>query len=331
MGTVKVSDGPGLVSYRAAYDEGKTIDGPTEEDDLRIPDSEAAALSQIARELDLASKTPAQAIATVTKFFADNFQYSTYLRAPSSSTNQTALAEFLLHSRAGHCEYFATATTLLLREAKIPTRYAAGYSVQEKAGHKYVVRKRHAHAWCLVQVNGAWQDLDTTPPSWGEVEAARASMWESLSDAWSRLWFEFSKWRWSQTNLRKYLLWLAVPLVLGLAAQLIFKKQWARSKALGKNQNAANPLPGLDSEFYEIEKKLLERGLDRQPGETLAAWVNRVAPAATAELPPLVSLHYRLRFDPAGLNGEERSELKRGVLSWLGSEKTRGKRESSKD
>lgn len=326
MGVVKVSDGPGLVSYRADYDPGVSIDGPPEEDDLRIPEAEAAALAQVAAELGLAAKPPAEAIKAVAGFFQDRFRYSTHLRAPTGTSNHTALAGFLLKSRSGHCEYFATATTLLLREAKIPTRYAAGYSVQEKAGKKYVVRERHAHAWCLVYLNGAWRDLDTTPGSWSAAEEARASFWEPLSDLWSRLWFEFSKWRWSQTSLRKYLLWLAIPLVLGLAIQLIFKKQWARAKAGGRNSAATAPVPGLDSEFYEIERKLLERGLDRQPGETLTAWVDRVAP--TDSLPALVLLHYRLRFDPAGLCEAGREELKAGVRRWLEGEKQAGRQDA---
>ncbi|MBT8330725.1 MAG: transglutaminase-like domain-containing protein, partial [Deltaproteobacteria bacterium] len=39
------------------------------------------------------------------------------------------IENFLTRSRSGHCEYFATATVLLLRQAGIPARYARGYSV----------------------------------------------------------------------------------------------------------------------------------------------------------------------------------------------------------
>jgi hypothetical protein len=51
----------------------------------------------------------------------------------------------------------------LLREAGLPARYAVGYSVQEKTGKGFIVRDRHAHAWCLVHLDGVWQDFDTTP------------------------------------------------------------------------------------------------------------------------------------------------------------------------
>ena len=60
------------------------------------------------------------------------------------------MSRFLLRTRSGHCEYFATATVLLLRQLGIPARYAVGYAVHEATGRKYVVRQRDAHAWCLV-------------------------------------------------------------------------------------------------------------------------------------------------------------------------------------
>ena len=55
--------------------------------------------------------------------------HSLYRTRPDSDVS--ALDDFLNRSRAGHCEYFATATVLLLRAAGIPARYATGYSVQE--------------------------------------------------------------------------------------------------------------------------------------------------------------------------------------------------------
>lgn len=40
--------------------------------------------------------------------------------------------EFLSNDKRGHCEYFATALTLALRELGIPSRYSTGYMVDEK-------------------------------------------------------------------------------------------------------------------------------------------------------------------------------------------------------
>jgi hypothetical protein len=76
----------------------------------------------------------------------------------------------------------------------------------------------------------------------------------------------------------------------------------------------------LDSEFYSVERRLIERGLDRREGETLSAWLARLSRERTInspELSPLLTLHYRLRFDPAGLNPNERATLKNEATAWF--------------
>ena len=65
----------------------------------------------------------------------------------------------------------------------------------------------------------------------------------------------------------------------------------------------------------------MERGLERREGETLAAWHARIRGEDTvgaADLTRLLMLHYRLRFDPAGLNTGERDALKSEVMEWVG-------------
>src|SRR5207253_2703424 len=99
----------------------------------------------------------------------------------------------------GHCEYFATATVLLLRQAGVPARYVVGYSAQEFSTLEgaFIVRNRHAHAWAQALVAGRWVVVDTTPSNWAEQEeqAARASFgavmdvfswaWESVQRLWA--------------------------------------------------------------------------------------------------------------------------------------------------
>ena len=78
---------------------------------------------------------------------------------------------------------------------------------------------------------------------------------------------------------------------------------------------------GLDSEFYLIERRLVELGLERCEGETLVAWLARIrreGDVSAADLTRLLTLHYRLRFDPAGLNTGERDALKSEATEWLG-------------
>lgn len=315
MGVVLVKEGPGFVSFEAKYDKGQTLDAVPDEDDLEIPLAERPALARIAEEIGIAPGMPVQTVLQkVEKFFLDKFEYSTWLGdTVERNAGSTPLAWFLTDSRKGHCEYFASATVLLLRQVGIPTRYALGYSVQEKAGKEYLVRQRHAHAWTLVYQDGLWQDFDTTPPSWRSLLAGQTgSYWQRIMDGWSKIWFEFNKWRWSRNSLREYILWGLVALLVLLLARLFWKKRVLRVGQKGSTQKKRLYWPGKDSELYLLEKRLAKLGLERQPAETFFAWFQRVQ-AKVPQLPALqevVLLHYRLRFDPAGLDTDSRAALR---------------------
>jgi len=49
----------------------------------------------------------------------------------------------------------------------------------------FVVRARHAHAWARACVDGAWQELDTTPSTWLAAERGQASALQPLLDLFS--------------------------------------------------------------------------------------------------------------------------------------------------
>ena len=316
LGVVRVDEGPGLVCYDAHYSPASTLDIRPETEDLIVPVTESNVLARVAEELKLAGRSPNEILRTVADFFQDKFSYSTWL--PSGHRQHpelTPLGNFLLHDRAGHCEYFATAATLLLRQAKVPTRYAVGYSVQEKSGRGFVVRGRHAHAWCLAWVNGAWHDFDVTPASWNEAEAAQSRWFEILADGWSRVWFEFSKWRWSQGSWSRYLFYALIPLLLILLGRLFVGRRWRRQRTKKLSDTAKLARPGSDSEFYQVEARLLELGLERPANEPAGAWRARLAGHPLLRpveeiVNDLLCLHYRYRFDPAGLNAQERTRLR---------------------
>jgi len=322
-----LAEGPGLVIFDAHYGPGGTIDAAPDENltatntDYLVPTneiSEIAALDSVISEMKISGTNEEQKLLAVQNFFAGKFTYSLW-QGPDklATTNETSLTRFLLHSRSGHCEYFATATVLLLRELGIPARYAVGYAVHETSRHGYVVRERDAHAWCLVW-NGqtkTWEDFDTTPASWVGIEGKRASVMQWFSDFWSWVGFQISKFRWGQSNLRGYILWALIPLLAVLLFQIIFRRgRRRRSQPKTGKSPAAIFWPGLDSEFYLLERKLAARGVARQPSEPLSDWLTRaLADPALADLrtplQELLRLHYVYRFDPRGLSGAEREAL----------------------
>lgn len=287
--------------------------------DLQIPSNEIPALDSVIEEMNLHGKSRDEVLKTIGEFFETKFTYRLWQEADNDElTNATPLSRFLLQTRAGHCEYFATATVLILRDLGIPARYAVGYSVHEAGWSGYVVRQSDGHAWCLVwnKEKKIWEDFDTTPGT--GLEEGRAST--RLADLWSWVSFQFAKFRYGQTHLRNYILIGLVPVLVLLLIQILRQR---RRRRPGKNAaRRATDWPGLDSEFYQIEKQLTQRGLLRGPNEPLAEWLERASSEPSlvelkGSLRALLGLHYRYRFDPNGLSEAHREELRREARTCL--------------
>jgi len=318
FGAIKIENGPELINYTAHFAQKTPLDSTPSKFDLYLPPHEKPYLKELSNQLNLAHQTEQQVLNTLSRFFEQNFQYTLKLSAPTQR-NITPLEDFLRHSRAGHCEYFATATALLLRTAGIPSRYAAGYAVVEfsQLENAYVVRKRHAHAWTLAYINGRWQEFDTTPATWVSMEQEMATWWEPINDLWSYLGYQLTKWRWRE-NGNDWLLWLILPLTMIFIWRLYEKKL----PVLKKTAQETVAKLGTDSPFYQIVRQLNTSGYNRQAGETLTIWIKRIQMLDT-NIQTMLTLHQRYRFDPVGISPQEKAVLTRHVKTWLENSKTR--------
>ena len=295
--------GPYVAETGAAEDY-----APPSDEDLQVPERERAAFARLFTHLSLKGLAEKEILDRIRLHFAA-FSYSTYRDAPAPA-GSTPLADFLERSKSGHCEYFAAATTLALRAAGIPARYATGFALVEHSEleEAYVVRARHAHAWTRAYVGGRWIDLDTTPPSWVLEEQSRSPAWQRLMD--------FARWaayRWSQRGaLEGGPGWYAALALLAavLAWRILRGKRTSR---LARGAAAARRTPGDDSELYAVEKLLAARFGPREAGETLHTWMLKTPKAN--ELRDALTLHYRYRFDPRGLSDEERAALRAHCLA----------------
>lgn len=324
FGAVKVEDGPAVVTYAVRSNAQPPMDAPPVDTDLRVSRHEAATMASLATELGLAGLSAREAVDRVVRHFREGFSYAIY--AERRPARGTPLEDFLLRTRSGHCEYFATATVLLLRAAGVPARYAVGYSVQEhsRLEDRYVVRARHAHSWALAFVDGTWRDVDTTPAVWATVEDAQAPLWERLTDIGSWMAFLFFRWRSGESGgPPTYLLWLLIPLIGVLAWRIYGRKRMAPIAApTPPSPIEGPPRAGTDSEFYRIERTLAELGFPRDPAEAPARWLRRLETSAppgvrVEPLHEIVRLHYRHRFDPRGLPEAERDALRRSAETWI--------------
>ena len=326
LGAVEIETRADLLTYEAALDPGALSRDPAGEIDLRVPRPEAAALDQLVERLQLKGRPVREVMTIVRDHFEREFTYSTYLTPPSRQG--TPLIDFLLVTRAGHCEYFATATTLLLRAAGVPARYATGYSVQEWSAleNAYIARERHAHAWVRVRVDDRWVDFDTTPPVWFTAEAQGASYAQPVADLWSWAAYRFTRWQSEYPAARTIVaLGVIVPLAAILIWRLFLRKPLAAGRARKVSVAARRSQPGADSEFYQIEAWLARAGCRRAAHEPLGSWLARIGrertDIAVAPLQDMLRLHYRYRFDPHGLDASERRTLGEQVQRWLQAQK----------
>ncbi len=132
---------------------------------LQLPDHpDSVTVSRLAAEWTGDLDNPLEIAKEIELALKRNYGYS--LRIPFSGRSDH-LSYFLTEAKSAHCEYFATAMTLMLRARGIPARMVTGYASDEwvhgEPGH-FVVRQEHAHTWVEAHVIGmGWVSFDPTP------------------------------------------------------------------------------------------------------------------------------------------------------------------------
>ena len=329
FGAVKIR-GDGLISYTTLYGRGSPLISPPGKIDLAIPKREAGLIADIAEQLNLKSLPPPEILRKIKLFFATEFTYS--LKPGPKKRNSTPVVNFLTHTRSGHCEYFATATALLLRQCGIPARYARGYAVNpaDTMGGWSLVRTRYAHAWAVAYVGNTWVNLDTTPGSWQTTERKMQphwqQYWQKIKDILSAAMFQFTQWRQKMKHQGhfKYIALLLLPFFLWAVCRIVirFSRRRRLKKAVDLSADRTVETIGSDSAFYRIEQRLTDLGLRRHPWETFSAWLDRIETTfgrdVSLEIPrKMLGLHYRYRFDPRGLSAAEKLQLTEESSIWL--------------
>lgn len=266
----------------------------------RLPDGFDALVRSIAATVPDTAPTSTVAHAAE-RYLRSNWDYA----LPGTPSAARSFEQFL-EGAPGHCEYFASALTLLLRARSIPARLVSGVSVQEwdeEAG-MFVVRAKHAHAWVEAWDDElGWMTLDATPAAsasadeeeptgWARIAAPFRSLWRAVTgfDAETR-----ATWVAWITGLpgRAWAVASAHPFATGalLLALVELLRRWRRRRRRD---------PAVDG----LETALRRCGLRPQPGETPRELLARaraasVDGAAVDRLAAAVEAHESARYAAA--------------------------------
>jgi len=132
---------------------------------LQLPDGLDRRIPELAREITKNSQTPFDKALRIESYLRTRYAYTLNL---TGKPGQDPLAHFLFETRAGHCEYFASAMAIMARTLGIPSREVNGFlpgEYNDLAGD-YIVRASDAHSWVELYFPGnGWQVFDPTPSS----------------------------------------------------------------------------------------------------------------------------------------------------------------------
>ncbi len=223
---------------------------------------------------------------------------------------------FLQDRKDAHCEYFATAATLLLRLGGVPARYVTGYLAHEGEGEGgVIVRQRDAHAWAEAWVGGpaGWAVVEATPGDGrpDQMPQAPVEPWRRALE-WTQ--DELTALRNDVGDLSPVQISLALGAVVGGALVIVAARSYllrrrahkiAAATAFTYAQTAPPDLPALAARF---EAALARQKVAPPPSRPYAEHIARLArdeaapPALLDAARAFARAYDAARFGPATEN-----------------------------
>jgi transglutaminase-like putative cysteine protease len=137
--------------------------------DLALPRI-APGVRTLTKQITAGATSRYQAALDIQRFFTGGgrFTYDTSI-APDSTPD--ALANFLLHTRRGFCQQYATAMAVMARLSGIPSRVAVGFTRgKQQPDGSWSVDSHDAHAWPELWFQGlGWLPFEPTPRADGQA------------------------------------------------------------------------------------------------------------------------------------------------------------------
>lgn len=148
-------------------------------------------VADLTKQITATAPTPYDKAAAIVGYLQSHYGYTLEL---GSAPVRDPLANFLFDRRAGHCEYFASAMTVMLRVLGIPSRYVNGFQTGEynDVGGDFIVRASDAHSWVEAYFPGyGWIEFDPTPAAGSSPQKPWYAAFSKYMDWFALQWGEW--------------------------------------------------------------------------------------------------------------------------------------------
>ena len=299
---------------------------------LQLPQI-SADTKKLSADLTHSSRSTEEKALNILNHFSD-FGYSLEMK---NDPDKTALDYFLFDRKEGHCEYFASAMVILLREAGIPSRLVNGFTGVEwhEWGNYLIIRQSHAHSWVEAFLPGrGWVVFDPTPPDPNTIASQSLSRMGGTLDLlrmnWQRYIIRYSSR--DQSDMVQYFRSGSRDVVDSL--KNLTSLEW---KEMGKwisNQNwislilsaafllilllkqRGHPLPQAVLLYKELQRRLKKKGIQTKPHWTARELLSSGIPAENFKLAEKIIDYYEtVRFGNQSANRETEKEIKASLNS----------------
>lgn len=265
----KIPKTDALINYKEDSSGYIYLDKASEED-LVYPVEKTEVLEKIVKEANLSADLDVnENIKRLHQWYADNFSYT--LNYTDNGKIRT-LDDFLISSRRGHCEYFASSTALILRYVGIPTKYVTGFLVndrrEDEGSGMYWIRLKNAHAWNVYWDGSGWKIIDNTPASIIEGEEDEETLLSVISDKIEHWSYVYDNW--VMTDKQIQLVFLVIILLIALTVSY-FKVKNLKARRVRINKNFSNQ---LDRDFYTQMFKYIKK-YPKHDSETWMEWAKK--------------------------------------------------------
>lgn len=133
---------------------------------------------QLALQVTANADNPYDKAMAVESYLRSNYRYS--LTPPATPAGKDPIDQFLFSSKAGYCQFFATAMGDMLRSLGIPTRLVNGFGPGSPTAitGQYVVTESDAHTWVEAYFPAyGWISFEPTPqPGYSSIGRGLASV-----------------------------------------------------------------------------------------------------------------------------------------------------------